>query len=134
MKDQLPDASLKNFDTHQWLKFPKLMEERRNLLLSNSRIATEVFLEPVMPYDAKHSLAAIGQELGLDKEIVEIVGHALFGKYTKNNTEIYIRDHQAQALRTLFSADLKEKNIVVTSGTGSGKTESFLHQILLRLA
>jgi len=125
---------LKYFDTQYWLKFPKLMEERKNLLLSNSRIATEIFLEPVMPYDAKHSLAKIGKELGLDKEIVEVVGQALFGKYTVNNGEIFIRDHQAQALKTLFSRDSKEKNIVVTSGTGSGKTESFLLPILLRLA
>ena len=122
LKEQLIDAYLKYFDTQYWLKFPKLMEERRNLLLSNSRIATEIFLEPVMPYDAKHSLVGIGKELGIDREIIEIVGQALFGKYTVNNGEIFIRDHQAQALKTLFSRDSKEKNIVITSGTGSGKT------------
>ena len=109
------------------------MQERRNLLLSNSRIATEIFLEPVMPYDAEHSLKALGDELGIDSSTVELVGRALFGKYAASNGEIHIRDHQAQAMRTLFSANSKEKNIVVTSGTGSGKTESFLLPILLRL-
>ena len=133
LKQQLIDAYLKYFDTQYWLKYPKLMQERRNLLLTNSRIATEIFLEPVMPYDAKHSLSTLGDELGIDSETLELVGRALFGKYAASNGEIHIRDHQAQALRTLFSAKSKEKNIVVTSGTGSGKTESFLLPILLRL-
>ena len=133
LKEQLINAYLKYFDTQYWLKFPELMQERRNLLLSNSRIATEIFLEPVMPYDAKHSLNTLGEELGVDSGTVELVGRALFGKYAASNGEIHIRDHQAQAMRTLFSADSKEKNIVVTSGTGSGKTESFLLPILLRL-
>ncbi len=133
LKEQLINAYLKYFDTQYWLKFPKLMQERRNLLLTNSRIATEIFLEPVMPYDAKHSLKTLGEELGLNNETVELVGRALFGKFAAGNSEIFIRDHQAQALRTLFSNSSKEKNIVVTSGTGSGKTESFLLPILLRL-
>jgi DEAD/DEAH box helicase domain-containing protein len=134
LKEQLINAYLKYFDTQYWLKFPKLMQERRNLLLANSRIATEIFLEPVMPYDANHSLTALGEELGIDRGIVELVGRSLFGKYASNNGEIHIRDHQAQAMRTLFSTASKEKNIVVTSGTGSGKTESFLLPILLRLS
>jgi DEAD/DEAH box helicase domain-containing protein len=133
LKEQLIDAYLKYFDTQYWLKFPKLMQERRNLLLANSRIATEIFLEPVMPYDAKHSLEALGKELDIDSGTVELVGRALFGKYAASNGEILIRDHQAQAVSTLFSTNSKEKNIVVTSGTGSGKTESFLLPILLRL-
>jgi DEAD/DEAH box helicase domain-containing protein len=86
-----------------------------------------------MPYDANYSLIALGEELGLDSDTVELVGRSLFGKYAASNGEIYIRDHQAQALRTLFASSSKEKNIVVTSGTGSGKTESFLLPILLRL-
>ena len=134
LKDQLIDAYLKYFDTQYWLKFPKLMQERRKLLLANSRIATEIFLEPVMPYDANHSLRKLGDELGLERDTVDLVGRALFGKFAASDGEIYIRDHQAQALRVLFSSNSKEKNIVVTSGTGSGKTESFLLPILLRLA
>jgi DEAD/DEAH box helicase domain-containing protein len=133
LKDELINAYLKYFDTQYWLKFPKLMQERRNLLLTNSRIATEIFLEPVMPYDARHSLSALGKELGIDSGTVELVGRALFGKYAASNGEIHIRDHQAQAMKTLFSTNSKEKNIVVTSGTGSGKTESFLLPVLLRL-
>jgi len=109
LKEQLISAYLKYFDTQYWLKFPKLMQERRNLLLANSRIATEIFLEPVMPYDANHLLNTLGDELGLDSGAVELVGRALFGKYAASNGEIYIRDHQAQALRTLFSTDSKEK-------------------------
>jgi DEAD/DEAH box helicase domain-containing protein len=108
LKEQLINAYLKYFDTQYWLRFPELMQERRNLLLSNSRIATEIFLEPVMPYDAEHSLKALGEELGIDSSTVELVGRALFGKYAMSNGEIYIRDHQAQAMRTLFSVNSKE--------------------------
>jgi DEAD/DEAH box helicase domain-containing protein len=133
LKQELIEAYLKYFDTQYWLKFPKLMEERRDLLLSNSRLATDIELEPVVPYDADIPLRQLGKELGIDSNVVDLVGNALFGKFADKDGEIKIRDHQAQALRTLFSSNSKEKNIVVTAGTGSGKTESFLLPILMRL-
>lgn len=133
LKQELIEAYLKYFDTQYWLKYPKLMQERRDLLLANSRLATDIELEPVVPYDADISLGALGKELGIDSEVVNLVGNSLFGKFAGKDGEIQIRDHQAQALRTLFSTENKERNIVVTAGTGSGKTESFLLPILMRL-
>ncbi|VEI51283.1 Lhr-like helicases [Kocuria rosea] len=44
-----------------------------------------------------------------------------------------LRSHQANTFRTSFGADDSKKHSIVTSGTGSGKTEAFLLPILARL-
>ncbi|WP_433537208.1 DEAD/DEAH box helicase [Micromonospora sp. CA-249363] len=131
---ELRDAYLRYFDTAYWLRDEPLRRERRQLLNESGLLFTDVLLEPVVPYDADVPLKEVAAEVGLDPLAADIVGKALFGDFVAPGENIMLRRHQAEALRHSLSNDPgKPRNVVVTSGTGSGKTESFLLPVLARL-
>jgi DEAD/DEAH box helicase domain-containing protein len=131
--DDLLDAYLKYFDTQYWLRDPELMRERRALLMRSGRLLADVILEPVLSYDSNVDFNKLIAKLGLDPEVATVVGKALFGRYTEADKGIFLREHVADAVSAFFGA-AGPNNVVVTSGTGSGKTESFLLPILLSIA
>lgn len=130
----LQDAYLRYVDTTYWLRHKDLMEERRDLLRQNGRLFTEFHLEPIAQYDAEIDLDEFAEKNGMPVAAVKMVGEALFRKFTPANEPIRVRDHQAESLKANFlSGTSTGRNAVVTSGTGSGKTESFLLPILTRI-
>lgn len=132
--DDIKEAYLRYVDTAFWLRDPSMMEERRALLLKDGYVFTDVLLEPVLPYDATVDLIATAERVGLERRATQIVGDALFGAFTKPGEPIRLRQHQADALeRSLDPERWEGRNIVVTSGTGSGKTEAFLLPVLARI-
>ncbi len=131
---EIKDSYLRYIDTAYWLRHKELMIERRKLLTETDLLFTDVLLEPVLPYDAQIDLAGVIGEAGVDPRVAELVGSALFGAYTKPGEPYRLRSHQAEALRHSLKSGLTDgRNVVVTSGTGSGKTESFLLPVLPRL-
>lgn len=132
--DDLKQAYLRYFDTAFWLRDDRLMAERRALLENTGRLFVEPLLEPTVPYDADVPLADVCREAGIASEAGEAVGQALFGSFFAPGAPMMLREHQAEAVRrSLLPGAADGRNVVVTSGTGSGKTESFLLPILLRL-
>lgn len=132
--EELRAAYLRYFDTAFWLRDPRLMAERRQLLEDSSLLFTDPLLEPVLPYDATVSLAEVCREAGISLRTSEIVGRALFGAFTPPDGPVMLRAHQAEAvLRSFRPGTADGRNVIVTSGTGSGKTESFLLPVLLRI-
>jgi DEAD/DEAH box helicase domain-containing protein len=132
--EDLKDAYLRYLDTQYWLRDPSLRAERRRLLEAPGRLFTEPLLEPIIPYDAPIELAPLAIELGLSETTADLVGEALFGSFRQPGEPIRVRQHQAEALRAnLKPGNDKGRNAVVTSGTGSGKTESFLLPVLSRI-
>jgi DEAD/DEAH box helicase domain-containing protein len=128
------DAYLRYVDTAYWLHDPVLMEERRRLLERGEAIFADLLLEPVLPYDAEVDFRSLAEAIGLRSETAELVGNALFGSFTNPGDAIRLRKHQADALRHSFQPGISDgRNVVVTSGTGSGKTESFLLPVLARI-
>lgn len=131
---ELRSAYLRYVDTAYWLRSNELMEERRALLTESNLLFTEPLLEPALPYEATVPLSEVTADLGLSTRVGEIVGAALFGRYTSEGSPVLVRPHQADALRATFRpAASPGRNPVVTSGTGSGKTEAFLLPLLCRL-
>ncbi len=131
---ELQAAYLRYFDTAFWLKDDRLREERRKLLEEPGLLFTDVLLEPVVPYDADFPLSEAASQAGLDPAAARIVGHALFGDFVVEGEDIMLRRHQAETLiHSLRTVGDEPRNVVVTSGTGSGKTESFLLPLLARL-
>ncbi|MEU1837469.1 DEAD/DEAH box helicase [Micromonospora chersina] len=130
---ELRDAYLRYFDTAFWLRDEPLRRERRQLLQEPGLIFTDVLLEPVVPYDADYPLRDAAEAAGLDAAAARIVGEALFGDFVAPGEEIFLRRHQAEALIHSLRPGEGRRNVVVTSGTGSGKTESFLLPVLARL-
>lgn len=133
LSEDLLETYLRYFDTQYWLKYPELMRERRDLLTKNSRLLAEVILEPVLSYDAEIDLTATLKECKIDQTVGQFVGRAIFGKYFDDSEDILLREHVATSMGAHFS-NSKVRNAIVTSGTGSGKTEAFLLPILTRLA
>ena len=130
----LREAYLRYVDTAYWLRDERLMAERRRLLdHEQSLLFSDLLLEPVLPYAAPVRLLDVAAERGLDPVAVESVGRALLGRFTPATSQIMLRAHQANALRAHFASHEAPHNVVITSGTGSGKTEAFLLPILTRL-
>jgi DEAD/DEAH box helicase domain-containing protein len=134
MHEALRDAYLRYVDTTYALRDAELVKERRALLDRPGGLAVEPILEPIAQYDVTDDYATVIAEIGLDATAAARVGEALFRRFTPANQPIKIRQHQAEAIRHHFlPAQSPGRNVVVTSGTGSGKTESFLLPQLLRL-
>lgn len=124
--DEIKDAATRYVDTEFSLRDPALAEERRRLLLEvHGAMFSPLMLEPVLPYDGFESVASAAQRHG--PEVAEVAS-AIFGK----DIDVQLRAHQSRALDAYFSTQ-GPSNIVVTSGTGSGKTESFLLPLLTQL-
>lgn len=124
------DAYHRYYDTAFWLRRPSLLAERRALLSQTGATVQEVLLEAVLPYRSTLSIAEAGAQAGLSSAQASDLARILFGK----DSSFTLRKHQAEALVTsLAPADAAKRNPIVTSGTGSGKTESFLAPVLARL-
>lgn len=131
---ELQDAFLRYFDTAFWLRDQRLLDERRQRLLDDELLSTETLLEPVVPYDPVVPLSDACEAAATPSPIGERVGDALLGAFRPSDGVLRLRSHQAEALRHSLDAASSTPHVVVTSGTGSGKTESFLLPLLMRLA
>ena len=131
----LIDAYVRYIDTAYWLNDERLMAERERLLRDGGLLSAPPYLEPVLSYEASEDLLEVTRGLKIPDGVAETVGRILFGDYTHAGEPLRLRPHQADALRASFQNETAPgRNPVVTSGTGSGKTEAFLLPLLLRLA
>ncbi|CAN1547097.1 DEXHc_Hrq1-like domain containing protein [Caulobacteraceae bacterium] len=126
----IQDAYHRYYDTAFWLRRPGVLAERGALLSAAGATVQDVLLEAVLPYRSTLSIAEAGAAAGLTPEESASLGSILFGA----GPEFTLRKHQAEAfLTSLAPRDAERRNAIVTSGTGSGKTESFLLPVLARL-
>jgi DEAD/DEAH box helicase domain-containing protein len=132
----LREAYLRHVDSSYWLDNESLMRDRKAILDSGNQLFADVFLEPVLPYEGTESFVSLCEDLGLDLSVMVQVVRAIMPWFSETPIEqIKLRQHQADAVRHSFQTGLSAgRNPVVTSGTGSGKTESFWLPILFRLA
>ncbi|MFJ7622816.1 DEAD/DEAH box helicase [Rhodococcus erythropolis] len=132
LADALRDTYLRYFDTAFWLNNDAIMAERRELLGKPGALVGKVMIEPVMPYPNIARLDEVAAKAGISHSIAQRVATALFPGAPAD--EISLREHQANAIIHHFlQHNSAGRNVVVTSGTGSGKTESFLLPLLLRV-
>lgn len=107
---------------------PILIEQRSRLLDEEGVISQRAYIESTPKYQNGVFL----DDIGLDREVL-----SLFKSLTNNNGDepklVYdpLYDHQSEALK---EAIVNNKNLIVMTGTGSGKTECFLFPALARLA
>jgi Lhr-like helicase len=123
--DHLRQTYLRYLESPFDLRYEPLVAERRAMLDLDRRLYREPLIEPVPPYASSgRTFAAAASEVlssswpaALINDLGNFVGQGLFPP----SRELYA--HQLDAFRTV-AAD--RTDAIVTSGTGSGKTECFL--------
>ncbi len=105
------------------LRHPRLIEERKELMES-SETATEPWVEATPSYKSGDHI----RDLGLPNPVANILK-----ELEADGLDIFDPPyaHQAEALQSFFN---DEDDLIVSTGTGSGKTEIFLYSILGQLA
>lgn len=103
-------------------------QERNELIKEPGTISQPPIIEIVPKYHEKASLKDFCRIEGVDTELNDFVNCGLFAQGGRLERKLY--DHQYDALK---EAHIERNNIVVTTGTGSGKTECFLLPIIADL-
>lgn len=127
---------IKYLETAFRIREGSVEQERRDLLETPGTLATEPFIEPIPRYESVDwpigEIAAVaeGPLVGMNEAqragVTALLGAGLF-----DDPSIRPYVHQVEMLRR--GIDVGRAGIV-TSGTGSGKTESFLLPVLARIA
>ena len=102
--------------------------ERKELLKENGTICQPPIIEIVPKYKEQASLEQFCKNENVSNELAKFVQSGLF--YNNNPEKRILYKHQYNALKESY---LNRKHIVVTTGTGSGKTECFLLPIIADL-
>jgi len=120
----MEEAFQRYFETAYTIRDEGIANERLNLLTSSAAAFAEPYLEMMPDYEFEdRSIEDVFAELGIENAGKFIES----GLFPFKNAKFY--KHQYEALK----ASLEGKPVVVTSGTGSGKTEAFLLPIIARL-
>ena len=123
------EGYLRYFDTAFWLRDEKLMAERRRLLEQDGLVFQDALIEPLAAYPSGRTILEACADAGLDRAIADRLGAMLFGE----DGGFGLWEHQARSLQISLERGGGARNVVVTSGTGSGKTECFLLPVFARL-
>lgn len=103
----------------------ELNAERNALLEEKGTICQPPIIELVPKYNEKATLEQFCRDENVLMDINAFVNTGLFGQNIHGERKLY--DHQYKSLKDAF---IDRKHIVVTTGTGSGKTECFLLPII----
>ena len=115
--DRLTEQLLRYYDTPFAVRDESVMAERRALLTAEGAISREPWLEPIAPYaQRRETFAESCSAAGAHEDLAEFASIGLLP------ADAHLRTHQFDSIK----AAEKGSHVVVTAGTGSGKTESFL--------
>jgi DEAD/DEAH box helicase domain-containing protein len=131
INNRLLDTYVRYLNTPFRLRNVALQQEREELLREEGTIHQKPFVELLPGYKSSgRKIADVVAELGLTPSSAELVKNGLFQGVDRD-----LYTHQYDSVRlTLLPRNKGGKHVVVTSGTGSGKTECFMLPLVLRLA
>ncbi|NLX97564.1 MAG: DEAD/DEAH box helicase [Rhodopirellula sp.] len=99
------------------LRYDALLEERRGILFRDGQLFREPLIEPIPPYESSGlTIAQACTQLGVPGEAAEFITRGLF------RAGLPLHQHQFEA----WQCSRAGRAVVVTTGTGSGKTECYL--------
>lgn len=122
------DAYIKYINSGLPFNREEYNQERNALIKEVGAICQPPIIEIVPKYHEKATLAEFCDKESISKELNDFVNTGLFVNNSQQARHLY--DHQYEALK---EAHINRKHIVVTTGTGSGKTECFLLPVIADL-
>lgn len=125
---ELKDIYTKYIDTGLPFSNILLENERRSLFEKGDTIAKYPIMEFTPKYKEFKTLNETCSTLNLNPKFAEFMKQGLFKDI--NGVESKIYEHQFDSINAAVS---ERKNIIATTGTGSGKTECFLFPLLYDL-
>ena len=100
---------------------PILERERRKLLEKEGMIYQEPLFEPILrPRSSEKTLSQVCTNLGISGDVSEFLAAGGEDGLAPRTRELY--NHQVKAIKASL---IDKRDVVVTTGTGSGKTECF---------
>jgi len=115
--DEIRLAYQRYLDTPFRLRYDALLGERRNLLFQDGQLFREPLIEPIPPYESSGlTVDQACTQLGVPSEAADFITRSLF------RSGLALHEHQFDAWRLSRAGNA----VVVTTGTGSGKTECYL--------
>lgn len=126
--NEILDAYLKYINSGLPFFREEYSQERNELLKTSGTISQPPIIELVPKYHEKATLKEFCEAENVCIDINDFVNSGLFVGGNTMLRKLY--DHQYAALKEAY---INRKNIVVTTGTGSGKTECFLLPIIADL-
>lgn len=125
------DEYLGYLDTGIKIRYKSAREERKKLFETPGVLMQPPFIEITNKYIGKETLTEACSRLNLPLDFASFIEQGLFNRdLFGDNKPIRLFEHQIEALEAAVN---KNKHVVVTTGTGSGKTESFLLPLFYRL-
>ena len=111
------------------LRYQTLMDEREDLLDQDRQLYREPLFEAMPPYiSSGQSANPIAHEIGADPASGEFIAQNLFPR-DSSGTDLALYEHQKETWRL----SRQGHPVVITSGTGSGKTECYLLPVFASL-
>lgn len=128
--EDLRDTYLRYLDSPFDLRYPDLVSERRQLLNRDGRLYRLPLIEPVPAYELSGKTFAEAAQATLTSwqspivgDVAALVSQGLFPPTLPNGQRRELYVHQ---LSVFQESAVQGNDVVVTTGTGSGKTECFL--------
>jgi DEAD/DEAH box helicase domain-containing protein len=127
--DSIREAYLRYLDSPFRLRYQALLDERRDLLDRDGQLFRDPLLETMSPYVSSEKTAIeAATELGAPTAAGDFIVQKLFEPDAKGKHR-HLHAHQFESWRR----SREGKSVVVTSGTGSGKTECYLLPVFAAL-
>jgi ATP-dependent helicase YprA (DUF1998 family) len=123
MAEELQTQLLRYIEAQYPIRHPEVIAERQALLKTAGVIAQEPFVESMPGYQPGPAYRDLRLPALLTRTLDEMAA------WTPSLLPSRLYQHQAQALEALLAQD---RDLIVVTGTGSGKTETFLLPLLLR--
>lgn len=122
--EEIRSAYLRYLDSPFRLRYDSLLEERRQLLDQDRQLYRLPLIEALAPYESSNlTVAQACAALGVPPEAADFITRGLF------RADVPLHRHQFEA----WERSRAGRPVIVTSGTGSGKTEAYLLPIFSSL-